>query len=74
METKQVAKELLKRFKPYFDETTGELTKDAPESAVKAFRQFNELVDSLRESGDYKKTPPYFENEKDAKKWGKHCK
>ena len=48
MTVKDAAKTLLAKFRPYFDEETGELNENAPESAVKAFEQFNELVDAMK--------------------------
>ncbi len=71
MTVKNAAKTLLAKFRPYFNEETGKLNENAPESAVKAFEQFNELVDAMKETKDYKKTPPYFGTAEDAKEWAK---
>ena len=74
MTVKNVAKKLLAKFRPYFNEETGKLNDDAPKSAVKAFEQFNELVDAMKETKDYKKTPPYFATKEDAEEWSKKNK
>ena len=74
MTVKNAAKTLLAKFRPYYNEETGKLNDDAPESAVKAFEQFSELVDAMKETKGYKKTPPYFGTEKDAKEWAEKNK
>ncbi len=69
----EVAKKLMKKFKPYFDEKKNELTSDAPEDAKKAFRQFTELLDDMMEDKDLFTNAPYFTSEDQAKDWaGKH--
>ena len=66
-----VAKKLMKKFKPFFDEKKNELKPDAPETAKKAFAQFTELFDELLEDEELFKNAPYFTSEEQAKEWAK---
>ncbi len=47
-----IAKKLMKKIKPYFDEEKNELKADAPENIKKAYKQLTELVDAMMEDED----------------------
>ena len=68
------AKALMKIIKPYYDEDTGKLSKDAPEKAKKAYLQLDALMDEMMKDPDLFDNHPYFADKEKEKEWAKKHK
>ncbi len=70
---RNIAKSLIKKFKPYYDSETG-ISKDAPDDVKEAYERFTIILEHMYDNRDWAKNPPYFENEEQAKEWTKKNK
>ena len=65
------AKALAKIIKPYYDEKTGKLDKNAPEKVKEAYRQLDALMNEILEAPDLFDNHPYFVDKEKEKEWAK---
>ena len=67
----KTAKELMKIVKPYYDEETGKLDKNAPENVKEAYRKLDSLMDEIMKDPDLFDNHPYFAEKDKEKEWAK---
>lgn len=65
------AKALMKIVKPYYNDETGKLNKDAPEKVKEAYRHLDALMDEIMKDPDLFYNRPYFADGEKEKEWTK---
>ena len=65
------AKALLKIIKPYYDEDTGKLDKNAPEKVKEAYKHLDMLMDEIMQDPNLFENRPFFMDGEKEKEWAK---